>query len=166
MFPPVSNNPIAKEPRAPNKTKITDYEPTSADSELRTALFELMDKKATDLFGDSKTYGAGHLMSNDILKRIIGLNHILGSKLTVEKLSREISWGLLDDYGEEVIELCASYRPRTSISPPSTPSLGSLLLDDHNNLDSSQQSSSRRTKPLRCQLCGGLGHTGTLCSMS
>ncbi|KIO32744.1 hypothetical protein M407DRAFT_18211 [Tulasnella calospora MUT 4182] len=98
-------------------------------------------------------------MNNDVLERIIGLNHILGSKLTVEKLSREISWGFLDDYGEEVIELCASYRPPPSPSPPPTPPLGSLLLGDHNTSDSSQQSSAHQTKTLRCQSCGGLGHT-------
>jgi hypothetical protein len=99
----------------PNKIKVGEHLFSAIDNRLKTALQDWQSTQLANM-GDNKMFGVQLIMTNNILKCLVGLAHS-GKVSDLASIQTQVSWQYIDLWGAEILDILMEYFP--PVSPPS-----------------------------------------------
>lgn len=162
---------IVKQPSIPPRSRITKYERTQTDNDLRDALDLWREDTTAAVFGWAhlNDMGPSILMCSATLERIVDCAHYRKINSVLD-LKRETGWLDADQFGHEIITLIQAHSPSLPSPFASTPlrSTTSMAvnappaLPDRCATPCPSSTSTVQKRKNKCSACGQEGHNGTL----
>ncbi|KAF4566198.1 hypothetical protein EYR36_011613 [Pleurotus pulmonarius] len=151
----------------PSRSRIDPKTPMNVnDIALRNSLEDWREKTAIQMYGAAnfREYGAGLIMSNTVLDRIVLCGHSKKLK-TGADLSQETRWTLATKYANEILALVH----RHTVPTPCAPAFTHTPLERVNGpsaagapiANTACSLTAKRTN--KCGACGALGHISSNC---
>ncbi|KAJ7254282.1 P-loop containing nucleoside triphosphate hydrolase protein [Mycena rebaudengoi] len=155
-------NTIKPKPQ-PARSRIGAFEAEPADTALRAALNLFRKERTIEILGRAsyRIHGAGAIMSDEVLYRIVDCAHF-GKIQTTADLLKETNWHRTTDDGAKVLALITLHRP---LPPPiSIPTTSPLRAATISNNVAATSAPKKRNK---CSKCGLEGHisSNSKCAM-
>ncbi|KAJ7090156.1 hypothetical protein C8R44DRAFT_648456, partial [Mycena epipterygia] len=152
---------IPKPKQQPSRSRIAAFKADSADMALRDDLHTFRKERTIELHGRAsfRNHGAGAIMSDEVLHRIVDCAHLSKIQTTADLL-KETHWHRVAEDGAKVLTLISQHRPFPLPPPPSISMTTPLRATTSSNTFDPETPATPKNR--KCSKCGLPGHIGAL----